>query len=149
MKGLAALTGDDQGLFGPGTDLVLSLVAVLVLIVFALNADFGFDIEAVREAQLEVVQSLADVFGTQPITMAPDVYGIHIEPGGEPDVVIGNEATVQRIRFGSHVLFAPDEYELQPRGKRVLRNFARALAAQLASVAPAEHGDVYARRLDA
>jgi hypothetical protein len=140
MKGLTGLPEDDQGLFGPGTDLVLSLVAVLVLIVFALNADYGFDIEAVREAQLEVVRSLADVFETQPVTVRADVYGIHIEPGGKPDIVIENEATLQRIRFGSHVLFEPDEYELQPRGKLVLASFARALRDQLEDIREISRG---------
>lgn len=179
MRGLAGLSGDDQGFFGPGTDLVLSLVAVLLLVVGVLNASFrdleqrhgelqassrqreadreeiedlnrrlrdrlgqleanqkrmALDIEVVRRNQLDVVHSIAATFGTEPRPMMPDVYGFHVDPGGDPDIVIENNATLQRIRFGGHVLFETDEYELLPGGERVLRNFAQALRAQLGGI---------------
>ncbi len=141
MRGLQALTGDDQEFFGPGTDLVLSLVALLVLVVFALNADLrqvprrdpktDLDIESVRKAQMAVIRALAGTFGTEPVAMASGEYGIRTDPWSSPDIIVENEATLQRIRFGSHVLFETDEYDLQPRGEVVLRSFARALEGQL------------------
>lgn len=141
MRGLGGLTGDDQGFFGPGTDLVLSLVAVLLLVVLVLNSSFkqmeannkrmALDIEAVRKNQLAVVQSIAVTFGTEPVHMTSDSYGIHVDPDGDPDIVIENSATLQRIRFGSHILFNPDEYELLAGGRTVLENFAQALRVQL------------------
>lgn len=141
MRSFAGLNEADPGFFGPGTDLVLSLVAVLVLVVFALNTDLlklrsqrdeqGLDIEAVREAQREVIDAIAQTFDAEVKSPAPGTYEIQLGSSSGPDVVIKNEATLQRIRFGSHVLFDTDEYKLQPRGERILEGFARALSPHL------------------
>ncbi len=162
MQGTRDLIREEQGLFGPGTDLTLSLVAILVILVFALGqlasarsrelVDLQeseererLDIELVRKNQLKVVGAIAAAYGTTPREMGNDTFGVPTRAGKPPSVFIENDATLQRIRFGSHVLFESDEHRLKSRGKPVLRNVAAILLQQLEGIREVQiqgHADI-------
>lgn len=176
----------DADLFGPGTDLVLSLAAILTLLVFviagngqrraardhkrlaslesriqtlqeqlakkqqeldkeqrrlqkleALLQKTGagqLDLTIVRRNQMEIIHSIAGSFHATATRLAEDRYGIAIAHDTDPDIIIDNDVTLQRIRFGSHVLFESDEYSLRPQGRVALAGFVAGLRGQLNAI---------------
>jgi flagellar motor protein MotB len=171
------LLREEDGLFGPGWDLAISLIAVLVLAVAfetavrqrdqrvaqgqlqalasklarqadritGLEADVGrhehrehqgqLEIRAIMASQLRLIDALANHYGTSRQQLGPNVYGVTIDAGSTvPDIMVRNEATLQRISFGSHVLFKSDEAVLLPEGASVLQAFSVALQGELGAV---------------
>jgi len=171
MKKLAILLGEDEGVLGPGTDLAISLVAVLLLIIaikcriderdyqtrLRLEANLRAQIAIIekerklqhrnidreRQGQIEIrevlenqarfVAALADRCGTSYKTVGPNVYAVTLPARTEeksPDIVIQNDATLQRISFGGEILFKGDEVNLLPKGLTILRALSDVLLSQ-------------------
>ena len=122
MRKLDNLTQSDTDMFGPGTDLIVSLVAVL-MIMFAVQDIINFKL--VRQNQEKLVNEIADVFETDPIKIDEDTYEIATEPEKQSKIIIKNDATLQRISFGSDILFESGEALLQDIGKGILKKFSR------------------------
>ncbi|MEK8017798.1 MAG: OmpA family protein [Candidatus Parabeggiatoa sp.] len=185
MKNLQSFLVEDNNVFGPGTDLVVSLAAVLIILI-AVNAnsfhqqlaeqekiliscqelkikyghceetlaeqekrivnyqelktkyqhceivvdkfskiiaenDIGqVDIQEVKKNQMEIVNRIAAKYNRKPLEIAENIYGISIRWRKNPDIVIQNDVTIQRISFGSHILFDVDKTKLKENGKKVL-----------------------------
>jgi flagellar motor protein MotB len=143
MNKLESLVNEDEGFFGPGTDLAISLVAVLLLMI-AIRSSLDeknrrgqLEIEATLRNQMHLVDALAARYGTQREEIGPDLYGISIRKDSAasgPDIRIQNDATLQRISFSSNVLFQPDEVELSPQGQAVLRIMGEVLRSHIEQI---------------
>ena len=139
MKKLEDLLEEDEGYFGPGTDLAISLAAVFMLMIaIKVSVDQArkgsFEIEAIRSNQMRLVDTLSSYYGTARKDLGEEHYGILIQEGSvssSPDIDIRNEATLQRISFGSHVLFEPDEVDLLPAGQAILKVVSDVISAEL------------------
>lgn len=178
MKRLADFIGEDEGLFGPGTDLAISLAAILLIMVavkssIAERSDLARKqlkaqiqeltstvererknrlesqaelrtyreiVEQERQGQLEIqevldnqarfVEELAALHGSWYREIRPNTYAIDLNPGVQeypPDILIENDATLQRISFGSHALFDPDEITLLAKGQTILSALSKVL----------------------
>ena len=199
MKNLQSFLVEDNNIFGPGTDLVVSLAAVLIILI-AVNAnsfhqqlaeqekiiiscqelkikykhceetlaeqqkiivnaqelkakyqhcekvvdklskiiaenDIGqVDIQEVKKNQMEIVNQIAAKYNRKPLEMAENLYGISIRQRKTPDIVIQNDVTIQRISFGSHILFDVDKTELKENGKQVLTTVGNVFKEKLAAI---------------
>jgi len=133
---------EDDGFFGPGWDLAIALIAVLILILAiearARQQDWRqkqraqLDIAAILESQLRLIDKLATHYRTQRRSLGQDTFGIFIRSGSlEPDITIRNDATLQRICFGEHLLFQSDEATLVPGGAAILKDLAAVLEAEV------------------
>lgn len=151
MRKMEDLTHGEPGIFGPGTDLVVSLAAVLILVLAMKSMLHHEDLEHLRKLQEEVeekqrgqlfldqvlesqrrfVEGVAATFGTAAAVLDDDIYAIDIDGRADHDIVFYNHVDRQRITFGSHILFDPDEVELTVSGRRVLTGFAQALKKQI------------------
>lgn len=130
---------EEDGLFGPGWDLAISLIAVLILAFFIEAAAHQrkehhgqMEIQAILNSQIRLVDAIAAHYGTQRQNLGPNTYGISIQPGSmATDITISNEATLQRISFGDHVLFQSDEVALMPEGRFILKSLSTTLKGEL------------------
>lgn len=142
MRRIESFIGDDQSFFGPGSDLAISLVAVLV---FILAIKIGgeqkelrnrqgrqIEIETILAHQMRLVDAIAEHYGTVRRNLAANSYGISIRGNSSlPDILVQNDVTLQRIRFGSHVLFHSDGIALLPEGKASLAAISEVLVKEL------------------
>ncbi len=129
------------------SDLMLTLVLILVIVVFAVIAAFSIgtdDLRAelketkeemakvekeekeiaeaiakVKEKQEAIIQAIADAYGTDYEEVGSDSFKIHLEDDGT-EILIRNEATLQRYSFSDRILFEPDRYDLKEAGKETL-----------------------------
>lgn len=142
MKRREDFLRDEDGFFGPGWDLAIALIAVLILTLaleaaarqqaFRRERQGEFEIQRIRERQMHLVDQLAAHYSVQRRELGTDTYGIFIgSRATEPDITIHNDATLQRLSFGDHILFASDEVVLLPGGTLVLTALADVLKGEL------------------
>jgi outer membrane protein OmpA-like peptidoglycan-associated protein len=126
MRKLRSISHGDMEMFGPGTDLIVSLVAVL-MIMFAAQDIINFKI--VRQNQEKLMEEIAAFHNTSPQPIGEDKYVIYTEPKKKREnrgkILIQNDATLQRISFEGDILFGSAETWLKERGKAILADFAR------------------------
>lgn len=169
MRSVFDLVNDEGEILGPGTDLVISLVAILVLLLAihftnserkiselesALNinkdisqqlSDYQRKIEAlkdslelskslledqdvvlkkIRQSQIEIINEISSKYKVSPITRNANQYKIpiYLDDGTQDTIRITNDATLQRISFGSAILFDDNEHKIKLKGRRVLVN---------------------------
>lgn len=132
------------------SDLMLTLVLILVIVVFAVIAAFSIGTDGLREEltktkekmaeieeeQKEIAEAIAEVEKKQKalIEAIAAAYGVKENEGNDPDsfkirlegnddtkILIRNEATLQRYSFSDRILFEPDRYDLKEEGKRTLQ----------------------------
>ena len=154
------------------SDLMLTLVLILVIVVFAVIAAFSIgtdDLRAelqetkeemakvkkeekaiaeaiakVKKKQEEITQAIAkaynvkweDVKKPKDEETEPDSFRIpiHLEDGGSTEIVIHNEATLQRYSFSDRILFRRNKYDLNEEGKKTLRVVGREIAKNLKDI---------------
>ena len=115
------------------SDLMLTLVLILVIVVFAVIAAFsvgkeeptpeGTDVPiVVEENQKKLIKSIASAYGVEPLGRENNSFEIRIqlEDGTSSKITIKNELTIQRYSFSDRILFEPDEYNLNEIGKETL-----------------------------
>ena len=115
------------------SDLMLTLVLILVIVVFAVIAAFSVgpteppsvgtvDLTEVEQRQMAVLHAIATEYHVEPIEVETDsfVIPIHLEGGGYTKILIQNEPTLQRYSFSDRILFEPDEHYLNEDGKETL-----------------------------
>jgi flagellar motor protein MotB len=126
MRKSRSLTQNEIEMFGPGTDLIVSLVAVL-MIMFAVQDILNFKI--VRQNQMETVKEIADAYDTKYKPLGEGLYEISTRSGST--IRIKNDATLQRISFEGDVLFVSGSAKLpqKSRGYKILKEFADIFAA--------------------
>ena len=142
------------------SDLMLTLVLILVIVVFAVIAAFSIGTDGLREEikkikgemakvekeQKEIAEDLAKVEEKQKalIRVIAAAYGVEENEGGDPNsfeirlegngdtkILIRNEATLQRYSFSDRILFEPDRYDLKEEGKRTLQVVGKKIAEKL------------------
>lgn len=145
------------------SDLMLILVLILVIVVFAVVAAFSIEIDRLsgkvaefEEGQKEIAEALAKVEEKQEsiiraIAKAYEVewkdvwkdeesetnsfeIPIYLEDGGYTEILIRNEATLQRYSFSDRILFEPDRYDLKEEGKSTLRDVGREIKKKLEDI---------------
>ena len=145
------------------SDLMLTLVLILVIVVFAVIAAFSIgtdDLRAeleetkeemakvkkeekaiaeaiakVKEKQEEITQAIAKAYNVkwEDVKKPKDeetetdsfMIPIHLEDDGSTEIVIHNEATLQRYSFSDRILFEPDRYDLNEKGRKTLLTVGR------------------------
>lgn len=115
--------GADLNFWPAFADLMLAVVFVLVLVLFGVAVSLmagQVNIEHVEENQHRVMDEVADSFGSRVDTLGAGLYAIRLRGAPNTAVQIRNELNLQRITFSDRVLFAPDQYELNMEGRRVL-----------------------------
>ena len=132
------------------SDLMLTLVLILVIVVFAVIAAFSIGTDDLREEltktkekmdeieeeQKEIAEAIAEVEKKQEALIKaiaaaygvkenegddPDSFEIRLEGNGDTKILIRNEATLQRYSFSDRILFRRNKYDLNEEGKRTLR----------------------------
>lgn len=154
------------------SDLMLTLVLILVIVVFAVVAAFsiGTDglraeliktkkemaevekeqkeiaeaIAKVKEKQETIIQEIAEAYNVEWEDVENPQYEetetdsfvipIHLEGGGSTEILIHNEATLQRYSFSDRILFEPDRYDLKAEGKETLRVVGREIKKNLKDI---------------
>lgn len=121
-------------------DMMLSLVLILVLVLIAVVINFGnINLAEVKNNQQQMIDALAQKYGVEARTLDSTrpgeiVYGISTLRDNNTDIIITNKVTLQRITFGDNVLFEPDDDEIKPKGKEVLRLVGDVLNNQLTNI---------------
>lgn len=123
-----ALFSQDSPL-GPGTDLVVSLVAVLVLVIAINKKKEDYNLKVIQDKQEEIIHAIAKEYDTEPEPITDEILTDNLTsrykiPTGsvlESDIIIENQATLQRFRFGSSVLFDTNSEVLSTEGENVIR----------------------------
>ena len=131
------------------SDLMLTLVLILVIVVFAVIAAFSIgtdDLRAelketkkematveeeqkkiaeaiakVEDKQKTLIKAIAKAYGTNYEEVESDSFKIRLKDDGDTEILIRNEATLQRYSFSDRILFKRNKYDLNEEGKRTLR----------------------------
>ncbi|MCK5524915.1 MAG: OmpA family protein [Thiomargarita sp.] len=119
MKNLQNFLVEDNNIFGPGTDLVVSLAAVLIILI-AIREIGQINLEEVRKNQMDIVNKVATHYQKKPNKKNENIYGISIDEHEKDDILIQNDIIIQTISFGSYLLFDTDKIILKESGKQVL-----------------------------
>lgn len=144
------------------SDLMLTLVLILVIVVFAVIAAFsiGTDdlrselkktkkemakvekeqkeiaeaITKVKGKQEAMIQAIAEAYGTDYEEVESDSFKIRLEDDGNTEILIRNEATLQRYSFSDRILFKPDKYDLNEKGRKTLLIVGREIKNNLKNI---------------
>ena len=123
------------------SDLMLTLVLILVIVVFAVVAAMSIgsvDLEEVEQKQMAMIQAIAAKYGVEPeqLNTGSDQFVIRIplKDGGDTEILVKNEPTIQRYSFSDRILFEPDEYYLNEDGKQTLLNVGGQIKANLNNI---------------
>lgn len=133
----ADLNDDGSDSFGPSTDLIISVMAVLLLLltiartsyteVLGGNADLGY----VGRNQQALVSNLERAFGVEQSQHSDFEAVTILKLPSNDEVRVLNRATNQTITFGDQILFASGADTLSPNGEEVLKDFIGALKPEL------------------
>lgn len=127
MKSIFDLANNNGETFGPGTDLVISLVAVLVLLL-ALHSvkskKQDMILQSIKASQMAIINEIAHKYNVTPLPKGNHQFNIPItlDSGLKDTIRIENDATLQRISFGNTILFDNNKTTIKRRGKKVLTN---------------------------
>jgi len=114
------LVEDNNNIFGPGTDLIVSLTAVLIILI-AIKEIGQIDLQKIRKNQMEIINKIATEYNTKADKINDNKYGISTTSSSiKHDIIINNDVTIQRFTFGSHILFDVNKTELKKNGEKVL-----------------------------
>ena len=144
------------------SDLMLTLVLILVIVVFAVIAAFsiGTDglrkeltetkekmaeieeeqkeiaeaITKVKEKQEKIIAAIANAYDIDYEEVESDFFKIRLEDDSDTEILIRNEATLQRYSFSDRILFRRNKYDLNEEGKRTLRIVGREIEKNLKDI---------------
>ena len=119
------------------SDLMLTLVLILVIVVFAVIVTFSIKPEPVKPPdppigdiispevkanQMAMINAISADYNVESKETDKDIFRIQIphDNGGYSEILIENEATLQRYSFSDRILFRPDRYALNEEGKKTL-----------------------------
>jgi len=130
------------------SDLMLTLVLILVIVVFAVIASFSLklveltpegthDLTEVEDKQENMIRAIADEYGVEPkeTQTGSFVIPIHLDNDrGYTEILIQNETTLQRYSFSDRILFQPDRYNLNEEGEKTLLIIGRQIKRNLNNI---------------
>ena len=129
---------EEKELFGPGTDLLISLLAILIMVLAIYLNNYRAQeaiLEKIKEEQLEIVEEIAYKYQSLiDTTLGENVFGISTNSVTQNDIIIYNEITIQRITFGSNILFESDSINLKNDGKNDLLSVGETIKNRLNSI---------------
>jgi outer membrane protein OmpA-like peptidoglycan-associated protein len=108
----------------PATDLMVTLVAVLVVLLFITRStlvDQHERLEAIQSSQMTMIESAERSFGVTATSEPPFTWHLTLDDGRRINII--NDVTSQRFQFGDGVVFAFGEDELQRTGRAILDRF--------------------------
>jgi len=122
-------SGKNIELLGPGTDLAITLLGVLLLIIAInerLREQKDEQLESIKKEQLGLIKDITKEYKRAKYIPLDDNETFHlyfdstqIEKKKSPNIVFNNDATLQRIRFSEEILFNPAEYKIEERSAKV------------------------------
>ena len=126
------------------SDLMLTLVLILVIVVFAVIVSFSVepeepppvgthDLTTIEEKQKEMINAISADYNVEPKETDKDSFLIRIphDNGGYSEILIKNEATLQRYSFSDRILFKRDSYDLNKKGEETLQIVGRQIKKNL------------------
>ena len=129
------------------SDLMLTLVLILVIVVFAVIAAFSVgrieppsegtvDLSDVEEKQKDMIDAIASAYGVEPLEHENNSFEIRIqlEDDRYTKIIIKNEPTLQRYSFSDRILFEPDKFLLSDDGKETLLTVGRQIKYNLNNI---------------
>jgi len=126
--------------------LAVVIILVVVLVFVAQHGLAGF--QTVRESQTTVVQSIARRYdGTlDTLNVSSTQARYVVRRDGNPELEIRHDVQLQRITFRGNILFAPNDYRLTQRGRRILRIVGEVIQPRLEEISQVQiegHTDIY------
>lgn len=114
------------------SDLMLLLVFVMVIMMTSFIvylAPNNMDLRTIQQNQMHFVNAIALGNNTEYIQDADNanLYHISTSSNSQNDIQIRNDAKVQLITFSTNILFEPDSYLLNEKGRDVLFQFGGVL----------------------
>ena len=129
------------------SDLMLTLVLILVIVVFAVIAAFSVgrveppsegtvDLSDVEEKQKDMIDAIASAYGVEPLEHENNSFEIRIqlEDDRYTKIIVKNEPTLQRYSFSDRILFEPDKFLLSDDGKETLLTVGRQIKYNLNNI---------------
>lgn len=126
---------DQSGeLLGPGTDLIISLLGVLLLALAMYAAKDG-SLVKIESYQIETIKKVAAALDAEYFLVEKDgksVYNLYLSGktmnvDSTPHLTIENDITLQRITFGEELLFNSGEFTLISNGGTMLDSIGSVL----------------------
>lgn len=159
------VSSEDSGALGPGTDLIISLVAILVMMLainseklkeeikkvgsyMALKEKYLEEQEALEKIKLNqnaLIEEIENLYEQSSIEVTKNHYAFRFENNLDYDIQIINDFHQQRITFGSNVLFDPDEVRLKQRGRELLKKMGMAIKSSISFISEIQiqgHADI-------
>jgi flagellar motor protein MotB len=119
-------------------DLMLALVFILVLILFFVIGVITagtVNLSQVKENQMKMINVIADDYRVTPEKISEDniisIYSISTNGGG---IKIQSTPELQKITFGSDLLFRKDKYILDPEKEKFLGSIGKAIKNNLSLI---------------
>ena len=146
---------NEESIMGPGTDLVISLVAVLVVLMSLSMAEVQEQkkeleklanledlqeqrdlMDSVRLHQNDIIQGIAQKYTSTAELSGTNRYQIIINAGKEAEdtIRIYNDATLQRFSFGEKILFRVAKHQLKSEGAEAISTVAEVFKQKLAKI---------------
>lgn len=136
-KSLLKYMSADEGMFGPGTDLIIKLLGVVIMMFAIQQKKIGDSVVYVQDNQAKFISEVSQTFST-----IVEVDSIQIDSNRkekvykisttnishEKDTIsIRNDAIIQRCFFGNNILFTKGDYNLSNNGTKVIEAFGKVL----------------------
>ena len=126
--------------FSAGTDLIISLVALLTVLLAANQMELQrykneakekeILFEKIEKTQIEIINSFAIKFNTKAFLIGENQWGISLSNNNETktsDIKFYNDAATQRIVFGTNILFDKNSAILKKDGKSYIHTVSEIL----------------------
>ncbi len=131
---------ENESSFSAGTDLIISLVALLTVLLAANQIELqdykkkAIEQEAffekIRQAQMNVINEFAERYDTEPIKLINGDWVVPLSDSTRTqtsDIKFYNGATNQRIVFGTNILFDQGDAFLKEDGRVYIKTIAQIL----------------------
>ena len=119
------------------TDLMLSLVLIMILVVFIIYASLEastIKLRHIETRQLKLITDIATQFHVQAKRSEGAEGAIYELAIYQDAIIIKNEPTIQRFSFSTQILFDPDSYQLKPSGQQAIGAVGALIKQQLGAI---------------
>lgn len=135
---------DQNELLGPGTDLIISLLGVLLMMIAVNKAKQQAEELRIEQKQIELIDAIASIYRSKKELVSHDsmVFKKFIIPiKGNDSIIVVNELALQKFTFGGNFLFDPDKVDLKDSGKEIIDNVGKELKNKLLDISEIQiHG---------
>lgn len=117
------------------TDLMLSVVLILIIILFcyvSYLAAENVNLRTVKQNQYDVVQAISNAYHVQPTKLDSSANLVRYSVSN--DIIIQNEPTLQKISFQENILFHSGDSKLREEGRQILGVVGQVLIKKLSNI---------------